>query len=366
MTTRPLIVFALLSLGLVAASPAATATRHNAPRAEKFAATLPALLQKHNVPSVALALVRNGQVVVVSSSGEQSPGVAVSNETLYNVASLTKPITAQTLLRLHSQGVLSLDDPMHEHWIDPDIKTDPRHALLTARLALSHQTGFANWRRQTGGTLRFKFAPGKGYGYSGEGFEYVARWLSAKTKLRLDAHAEAQVFMPLGMKSTAYTRQPWFDGRIAQPSKDGVYHSPDIADTPVASDELYTTAADYAKFLVGVIDAVGLDDKTAAMQRTIHVDQTQELCNRKQPHTCPKKAGMGIGWQVLEFEGKTFLMHTGNDRGEFTFAYWSPTTREGAVILTNSSAGAKVVIDLIDFLRFDDTFATYLKALATK
>src|SRR5205085_5351409 len=112
--------------------------------------------------------------------GEQSPGVAASTETIYNIASLTKPVFAELVLRLVAAGKLSLDEPMYPYWVDPDIAADPRHKLLTLRLALSHRTGFANWRRETEGKLQFKFDPGTQYTYSGEGFQYASRYVQRK------------------------------------------------------------------------------------------------------------------------------------------------------------------------------------------
>ena len=64
-----------------------------------------------------------------------------------------------------------------------------------------------------GGHLSFAFAPGKGYGYSGEGYEYLRHWLRARTGKPLDVQAQMQVFAPAGMRETAFTAQPWFKGR---------------------------------------------------------------------------------------------------------------------------------------------------------
>ena len=64
---------------------------------------------------------------------------------------------------------------MSPFWLDPDIKDDPWSKLLTPRLCLSHQTGFANWRRMTGGVLKIRWEPGTQTGYSGEGYNYVKK-----------------------------------------------------------------------------------------------------------------------------------------------------------------------------------------------
>jgi CubicO group peptidase (beta-lactamase class C family) len=127
---------------------------------------LAALLGKHRVAAISVAVVRQGQLVWSAVYGQQGPGRPATSQTLFNVASMAKPIAAETVLRLVSAGRLSLDDSMDPGWVDPDVAGDPRHSKLTPRLALSHQTGFPNWRRMNqGGRLAFLVEPGTRFGY---------------------------------------------------------------------------------------------------------------------------------------------------------------------------------------------------------
>ena len=188
---------------------------------------------------------RRGTHRVQRSLRDAGAGDSATTKTLYNIASLSKPISAEVVLRLASQGRLSLDDPMYLYWTDPDIANDDRRKLLTPRLAMSHQTGFPNWRRETGGALAFKRTPGEAYGYSGEGFEYLARYAGKKTHTDFEALAQSLVLDPLKMADTAYTRRAWFDGRIALPTdSQGKVLQPQIADHWNASDLIYTTPGD--------------------------------------------------------------------------------------------------------------------------
>jgi hypothetical protein len=74
--------------------------------------------------------------------------------------------------------------------------------------------------------------------------------------------------------------------------------------------------------------------------------------------------GFGLGWEVLRFKNKTILWHTGNDRGEFTVGYFSPSLRTGSVIFTNSAVGYKVVLDVLERLGTDQEFMRFLRAQA--
>jgi CubicO group peptidase (beta-lactamase class C family) len=127
-------------------------------------------LRDASVASLSVARIERGRIAWVRSWGEQSPGIPASNETLHNIASLTKPISAEAVLRLVSRGRLSLDEPMAAHWLDPYLASGSSARALTPRIALGHQTGFASWRSETGGPSSLRWEPGSSVGYS---FAYV-------------------------------------------------------------------------------------------------------------------------------------------------------------------------------------------------
>jgi CubicO group peptidase (beta-lactamase class C family) len=319
------------------------------------------LLTEQNIPSISIAQIKGGRIVRANSYGWQSPDVPATPDTLYNIASLTKPISAQVALRLVSKGAISLDEPMYKYWVDPDIAKDERRELLTPRISLSHQTGFANWRSETGNVLTFRSDPGKAFGYSGEGYEYLARFIEKKTGKNLEEHARELVFRPAGMKDTAYTRQPWFEGRVAVPTDaEGRRLKPTFASKPVASDLVYTTAADYARFLLQVMKDKGIAQAVANERSRVQVSLRDKMCQSIAPGICPDELGMGLGWQVLRFKNKTVLMHTGRDPGVYTFTYLCPTTGSGAVILTNGQNGNKLVIPLLRSLEAESDLIDFL------
>ena len=103
-----------------------------------------ATLTEENVESASVALIRNGRIVATRAWGMAGPNRPATVSTPYNLASLTKPLTAEVILRLVSVRKLSLDEPMEHYWSDPDLVHDPRCMKLTVRLALSHRTGFPN------------------------------------------------------------------------------------------------------------------------------------------------------------------------------------------------------------------------------
>ncbi|HEX9955465.1 MAG TPA: serine hydrolase domain-containing protein [Allosphingosinicella sp.] len=327
---------------------------------------MPAILQKHKVPSISVAHVERGRIVFAAAYGEQSPGVPATPQTLYNVASLTKPVSAEVVLLLASEGKLSLDEPMYTAWADPDVLADPRHKLLTPRLALSHQTGFPNWRYLAADKkLAFGHAPGQGVGYSGEGYEWFARFAARKVGVPFETLAQKLVFEPAGMKDTAYTARPWFAGRLAVGTgKDGKPVPAKVPTEYVASDDIHTTAADYARFMIFAAKGKGLTRSIRQQRQTVQASTWAKTCAGEKAKTCPNELGFGLGWEVLRFGGETILFHTGADKGEFTLALFNPRTRNGTVVLTSHSNGAYAIVDVLDRIGGEPALLAYLHTQA--
>ena len=108
-------------------------------------AVMPSLLKKHKVPGTAIVMLKGGATVWSGYYGERQKGQPVTADTLFNTGSITKTVTAETILRLVAAGKISLDEPIADLYMHPHLKDDPRNRLLTPRMILSHQTGLLNW-----------------------------------------------------------------------------------------------------------------------------------------------------------------------------------------------------------------------------
>lgn len=357
----------IVSLALLASACATAPEPVAVPPAIETGA--PQWLAQSDVASVAIAYIEDGRVAWTAAYGEQSPGVPATPDTLYNVASLAKPISAEVMLRLASQNRVSLDEPMSRHWVDPDIANDPRRDLLTLRIALSHRTGFPNWRRSTNGVLTFQSEPGSAFTYAGEGYEYARRYTQGASGEPFERAAQRLVFDPIGMPNTAYTRRDWFAGRIAVPhTGDGAVHEPDINDgEALASDDLYTTIGDYARFVIAVMNNEGVSADIARQRLQYDLDLREGGCggeNGIPMHACPLGVGMGLGWMVFRYEGETVVTHSGSDSGEQTLAFFVPERRIGLVMFTNSENGRRVFPEIVAQLYPNEDYLTLLRLQA--
>jgi CubicO group peptidase (beta-lactamase class C family) len=308
-----------------------------------FRDSLPAWLAAAHVPAVSVAVIEHGKVTSTQAVGTLRPGIPNTSRTLFNVASLTKPVTAITTLRLASAGKLDLDASLDPDWIDPDIKADPRHAKLTARIVLSHQTGFPNWRRTSpNGKLAFGFDPGTKFGYSGEGYEYLRHALEHRFNTPLPRLADSILFTPLGMTQTSFGWNPKMDTTRFAIGHDtaGVAINDGMRTTerPSAADWLVTSIGDYAKFGEYVLAGAGL---SPAIFADMKKGQVQFENN-------PNEA-MGLGWEVMKGppDDPVILLHTGSDEGIKTMILLLPASQRGLVIFTNGERGMEVITRIL-------------------
>lgn len=358
---------ALMVAGCSSSASRTRPTPDDDPRWAALRRDVPALLAAHRVPSVSIARVEGRRVVFTAAFGARAPGEPAREDTVYNVASLTKPVTAEVVLRLVAAGRFGLDEPMAPTWLDPDLAGDARAARLTPRLALSHQSGLPNWRRETGGALRFVREPGAGFGYSGEGYEYVARFAQKRTGHSFETLARAELLEPAALSDLAYTPRTAFDGRVALPTDaSGAPLEDQAAEHALASDLVHATARDYARFLVEVLQSERLPAALARERARVQVSRLAELCPDGPARGCPDDAGFGLGWEVYRFGDETWLMHTGKDPGLFTIATLELSSGSGTVILTNGEAGAALVLPILERLDADRPFVAFLRRLATR
>lgn len=360
----------LLLASLAQASCATSHSSQGTPSSVQAAldAQVPALLGKYRVASVGVALIVQGRVVLELCYGEQSAGVSATPATLFNLASLTKPVTAEVLLRLVAASQLSLDEPMSSHWVDPDIASDARQQQLTLRIALSHQTGLPNWRgRSPDGKLNFAFAPGSAYGYSGEGYDYAARFAERKLGRSFEDLAQEQVFTPLRMTSTSFSSREWMQGRFAVPlDADGRWGEPQVESTGQwnAANNLITTAGDYARFVASVMRSEGLTRQLAVERlRPVRGPQPDWTCEVAPATACPRALKVVLGWRRLEFADGPVFMHTGSNGrpgGERTLAYFDPRRRRGIVILTSGAEGGRLYRDVAAIMDPGSLVSIYL------
>tara|TARA_B110000208_G_C11755904_1_gene425166 strand:- start:199 stop:1698 length:1500 start_codon:yes stop_codon:yes gene_type:complete len=297
------------------------------------------LKQKH-IPAVGIGYIEDGIIKQANVFGELEKGKKAPKNTIWNVASLTKPITALIALKLISSGQLNLDEPVQKYYIDPDIINDPNTEKLTTRVILSHRTGFINNRNSyENGILKFEFEPGTKYQYSGEGYDYLRKVIEHKLETTIEELADSIIFKPLQMKDTKfYWNNNTDEIRFAKwhTETGGTY--PFIKHTSACgADDLLTTIEDYSKFMVYIMN--GADLSKELQQEMV---KNQSRINENQY--------FGLGWYIdekINANNDFAIIHGGDDIGLHTIAFIIPKAKQGLLIFTNSDNGTDAFQEIL-------------------
>lgn len=328
-------------------APAAAAARAEAPGslALRLRERIPALMEQAGVQGVQLAVFSGGKTGWHASFGlaNADTKAPVTDASVFEAASLSKPVIAYAVLTLVDAGSIDLDTPISKYLPGRyDVGDDARLDLITPRHVLSHRSGFPNWR-SGGDPLKIHFTPGARFSYSGEGFVYLAAAVERITGQTLEAFMRRTVFEPLGMTSSSYVWQSRYDSLK-------VYNHGLLGDlagrrTPWranAAASLHTTAGDYARFVEAVLAGRGLRPETArALMSPQSRPDERGINTATAPPTgrfAPSLAwGLGIG---LEQEGEGWLIwHWGDNGTTKAYVAASPQRRIGVVLFANSENG---------------------------
>jgi CubicO group peptidase (beta-lactamase class C family) len=309
--------------------------------------SIPDLMLKGTVPGLSIALIRDANTYWVHPFGvrDTKSGKPVTEETIFEAASLSKPVFAYGVLKLVDQGKLDLDAPLTKYLPAPYIEGDARLDKITARYVLSHRTGFPNWRGD-GNALTIHFTPGKRFSYSGEGFVYLQKAVEKVTGKALNDYMTEAVFLPLGMKSSSYVWHEDYDARTATghdvDGQVGAKFKPEKAN---AAASLHTTAADYALFVDAILKGAGLQPKTIHdMERPqIAVDPDCTNCTDRAPKELSKNLFWGLGWGIQETDEGESLWHWGDNGAFKCYVLAYPKRKIGMVLFTNSENGMGIV-----------------------
>jgi CubicO group peptidase (beta-lactamase class C family) len=302
-----------------------------------FEKKLPDWLSETNVPAAGVGIIENGKLKYSKVFGELRKGGPTHSpappNSIFQVASLTKPVVEILTLMLVTSGKWNLDEPLANYWVDPDVQTDPRHKKLTTRHVLTHQSGFPNWRGIN--KLGFMAEPGTKVNYSGEGLEYLRRALEKKFNEPLERLAQKHLFQPYGMKDTRFFWNASMDeSRFAVAhNKEGRPYDINRNSRANAADLLLTTVADYGRFAVNVLQG-----------KTLSQSVFNEMVRPQVPYPSGKNLFFGLGWMVMPelSNGDYALIHTGSDPGVSTVVILFPKSRRGLIVFTNGDNGTQV------------------------
>jgi len=306
---------------------------------------IPELMEQAGVQGVQIAVLSGGKTGWHGSFGlaNAETKTPVTDASVFEAASLSKPVFAYAVLTLVDAGLIDLDTPISKYLPGRyDVGDDARLDLITPRHVLSHRPGFPNWRSGSD-PLKIHFTPGDRFSYSGEGFVYLAAAVERITGQTLEAFMRRTVFEPLGMTSSSYVWQSRYESLKVY--NHGLLGNLAGRRTPWranAAASLHTTAGDYARFVAAVLAGQGLRPATArALMSPQSRPDERGINTATAPPTGRPAPGVawGLGWG-LEQEGEDWRIWHWGDNGT-TKAYVVASARRGAgvVLFANSENG---------------------------
>ena len=309
---------------------------------------VPKLMDDAIVPGVQIAVIENGRIRVQSFGvADVGSGRRVTQKTVFEAASIGKPVFAYAVLTLASEGRINLDAPIGTYL--PGLRDGIEK--LTARQLLSHTSGLP----PEGGS---GFSPSRElrFSYSGEGISLLQRVVEQITGEPLQDYMSAAVFRPLGMASSSFVWRPEYVARKAfGHTYTGVSAGRNRITKAKAAASLETTAEDYARFLIAAAEGRGLKPSIARqfLEPQVRLEEGCVVCIGR-PRGKPSDLYWGLGIGLANVGGRTFAWHWGDNNTMQSYAAIESDAYRGVVILTNSANGHSIARAIAsDILGFD-------------
>lgn len=340
---------------------------------------IPRLMQIAGVPGIAIAVVDRGALVWSGGFGVKNALTRdpVQDDTLFEAASMTKPVFAYVVMRLADEQRLDLDRPLVAYRRPAHLGDDANLEQVTTRHVLGHSTGLPNW---ASGPLVTNSAPGSRYSYSGEAFIWLQLVVEQITGMGLGSVMQAKLFGPAGMSRSSFgwdeniakaavfghseppegermlppqptrelgdrllpiavkRRKPiafWtYEDSVAAMREADSKTSPSTHDLLVNSaGGLLTTASDYARFMLLMMDGRARADwEIGEAARQAMLTPRTEVRGRD--------ISRGLGWELERSPAGQLFQHSGSNYGIFrTLGVGDAGNGRAIVVFTNGANG---------------------------
>jgi CubicO group peptidase (beta-lactamase class C family) len=341
---------------------------------------IPGLMKKADVPGLSVAVIRNGEIMWSRGFGIKNTktGEPVAEDTIFEAASLTKPFFAYAVMKMVEKGELDLDTPLIKYapkdYLEKEYIKHPMDLegfrsdwfrKITARMVLSHSSGLPHGEPRK--PLPIFFEPGQKYRYSADGYMYLQRIVEHLKGEPLHEIMRKLALEPLKMDNSSMVWQEDYEtqsavGHDVFSETTGKFRKRTKAHSAAS---LYTTANDFARFVMAMMNDVGLKNKTVKEMLTPQIDVDKDVF-----------WGLGFGLEHTDC-GDAFWQW--GDYGIFrNYIVAYKNQKIGVVYLTNSfnglSIGPEIVkhaigggkelgLAYLDYARYDSPSMVFTRAV---
>ena len=316
-------------------------------------------LEAVHVPGLALAVVRDGEVLHRWSFGiRDEGGRPVTDETVFYIASTTKSFTGTAICMLAERGELDLDRPVVERLPRFSLSTEEATRSVTIRDLLSHRRGLSAHSAivfndaYTGQITEDRFyrllersTPSEQFRYNNLHFTILGRVIEAVSGASWKDFLAAEIFAPLGMtRTSAYVSRFATDPDFAHGL---IWRSNGFEPVALAKSDstmhaaggLCTTSGDLARWVLlhlerGELDGVQLlESESADAMLEPHAESSTDF-------QVFQRTGMGLAWNLGTVEDVPMVSHHGGYVGFGCHCSFLPEEGVGVVVLCNDGSGA--------------------------
>jgi CubicO group peptidase (beta-lactamase class C family) len=348
-------------------------------------------LSQTNVPGVAVAVVYNDKVVFLRGYGVRKIGepAPVDADTVFEIASFSKPIASSILASLVGEGEISWDDRVAD--LDPGFRLSNPDTTrqITIRDFLSHRSGLATEsgdlledlgysRPEILYRMRYLPLPGqfrKTYAYSN--FGYTTGAIAAATKIGKpwETIAEEQLYSRLGMTSTS-SRFSDYEDRANKAALHIFVQGKPVnrfvreADAESPAGGVSSSARDLAEWVRLQLGQGMWNGKRIIDAKALAETHTAQICRAAvetaKPNECPGGQYYGLGWDVnTDAQGQTQISHSGAFfLGSATSVYLIPSEHLGILALSNSTPVGlpeSICLHFLDLVHYGKGQRNYLE-----
>lgn len=321
-----------------------------------------------SIPSISISIINDGDISYNNSLGvtNTTTNQAVNKKSIFEAASLSKPVFALFVMKLGEKGIIDLDRPLHYYLPDEEMEKDQRYKNVSARMVLSHRTGFPNWRwfdkppedlEINRGDFFMVNDPNTTFNYSGEAYQYLARVIAHLNFVNMNELNELfqnEIAKPLAMEHAYFVWNDYLynnkvsghiDGKPKK-MKWGTALPHQNSNIFSASGGLRTEANSYAHFLTSIIHKKGLYKETYEEMLSPYTLMPRDNVNYIEDGITHWSLGFGI----KPTENDTIYRHGGSNKdfqSEFAF---SIKKKYGYVFFVNCNKGNELKEKLEQFL----------------
>jgi CubicO group peptidase (beta-lactamase class C family) len=303
-------------------------------------------MKKDGLPSVAVALAQNGEIIWEEAWGEANieKKIPATPQTMYSLASTTKPITASALMILVERGLVDLDKPANLYLGDGQLTGyDPQSA--TVRRLLTHTAGLPlHWnlifadeaykRPDMDETIRrygiLVAPPGVEFSYSNLGYGIIERIIERVGKKSYADFLTSEVFAPLGMTRSAVLLEPGPEADVAQRYSQQQKPFPFFDFDHRGASAVYASAHDLVRF--GMFQ---LGNKFPKQKPVLSATAVAAMQRERDPKV--PASNYAQGWSSYANSGIRFVSHSGGMFGVGARLTLLPEKNIACVVLTNAS-----------------------------